>query len=86
MGSASSFSSLGNSGEYDYEFSVWPAEGRWEGAVYEVFRYFPRISVTYTEKGFAGFRDSLERSGFTLREATRVPHREPERLSWPAGR
>ena len=67
--------------EYDYEFNVWPAEGSWEAAVYELFRCYPRIQVTYSEGGFVGFRGSLERSGFTLREATRVPHHEPERLS-----
>lgn len=63
---------------YDYEFSVWPAEHGWESAVYEVFRHLPRISVPVTECQFRTFRDSLERSGLTLREATRLPHREPE--------
>lgn len=66
------------SDEFDYEFSVWPAEHRWEPAVYEVFRGMPRLSITETEDGFERFRDSLERSGFSLRETTRVPHYEPE--------
>lgn len=66
--------------EYDFEFSVWPEERRWEAAVYEVFRYLPRITLTASERGFSELRDSLERSGFTLREATRIPHHEPERF------
>jgi len=64
--------------QYDFEFSVWPAEHRWEGAVYELFRHLPRISMPATENQFRTFRTSLERSGFTIREATRVPHHEPE--------
>jgi hypothetical protein len=65
---------------YDFEFSVWPAERMWEPAVYEVFRHLPRISVSSDTARFREFRDSLERSGFILREATRVPHYEPERV------
>jgi hypothetical protein len=65
-------------GMYDYEFSVWPVERTWEPAVYEIFRYVPRISITTTENEFQLFRASLERSGFSLRETTRVPHRQPE--------
>jgi hypothetical protein len=64
--------------EYDFEFSVWPAESGWESAVYDVFRHLPRISMPATERQFRAFRASLERSGFTLREATRVPHYKPE--------
>lgn len=63
---------------YDYEFSVWPAEHGWESAVYEVFRHVPRICIPATENQFRAFRSSLERSGLTLRETTRIPHHEPE--------
>ena len=56
--------------EYDYEFSVWPHERGWESAVYEVFRHFPRVCLTATEDQFCVLRDSLERSGFTLRETS----------------
>ena len=63
---------------YDYEFSVWPHERGWESAIYEVFQYFPRICMTTTEDEFCAFRVSLERSGFTLRATTRIPHHEPE--------
>lgn len=66
--------------EYDYEFSVWPSDEGWERPVYEVFRSFPRVCITMTEDEFQPFRDALERSGFTLREASRVPHYEPEPL------
>lgn len=66
--------------EYDYEFSAWPDEGKWEQPVYELFRYYPRVTITDTEAGFTAFRATLERAGFTLREATRVPHHHPERL------
>lgn len=66
---------------YDYEFSVWPVEQRWEAAIYEVFRYVPRILITTTEDEFRSFRDAIERSGFSLRETTRVPHYEPEPVS-----
>ena len=72
--------------EYDFEFSVWPAEQMWEAAVYEMFLHFPRISIAASECLFREFRDSLERCGFTLREATRVPHHEPEHLSWASAR
>lgn len=46
--------------------------------MYDIFGDLPRRVVTMTEGGFNGFRDSLERSGFTLREIERVPHHEPE--------
>ena len=64
--------------EHDYEFSVWPHEHRWPQAVYEIFRNVPRMVMTFTGDGFAGFRADAERSGLTLREVTRVPHHEPE--------
>ena len=63
---------------FDYEFSVWPAEHGWERSVYELFRSIPRISIMMGDDQFQLFRDSLGRSGFTLREGTRVPHHEPE--------
>jgi hypothetical protein len=67
--------------EYAYEFSVWPERG-WEQPVYEMFRNLgQRMIMTFTEAGFTGFRDSLERSGLTLREVTRVPHHEPEAVA-----
>lgn len=69
---------MGVSNSYDYEFSVWPAERRWESPIYDVFRCFPRIILELTETQFQGLRDALERSGLTLRETTRVPHQEPE--------
>ncbi len=62
---------------YDYEFSVWPAQGQ-ETSLFDVFRNVRRMVMTFTPDEFAGFRDSLGRSGFTLREVTRVPHHEPE--------
>jgi hypothetical protein len=68
--------------EYDYEFSVWPHDRGWESAVYEVFRHFPRICLTAAENQFCVLQDSLERSGFTLRETTRVPHYEPEPVNY----
>ena len=64
--------------EYDYEFRLWPLEQSWERAVYEVFQMYPRVCFTMTETEFHGFRDDLERSGFTLRETSRVPHSHPE--------
>jgi hypothetical protein len=63
---------------YDYEFSAWPNENGWESAVYEVFRHVPRICIATAEDQFRAFRASLERSGFTLRETTRVLHHKPE--------
>lgn len=62
---------------YDYEFRVWPAQGQ-ETSLFEVFRNVHRMVLTFTPEDFAGFRDSLGRSGFTLREVTRVPYCEPE--------
>jgi hypothetical protein len=64
--------------EYDYEFSVWPSDRGWDPAVYEVFRSLPRIAMVLAEDDFRLFRASLERSGFTIREATRALHHEPE--------
>lgn len=64
--------------EYDYEFRLWPREHTWERPVYEIFATYPRVVMTMSEADFQGFRDSLERSGFTLREASRVPHHDPE--------
>lgn len=63
---------------WDYEFYVWPHERNWEPAVYDLFRHYPRVSIPAGERWFEEFRNSLERCGFTLREATRVPHYEPE--------
>jgi hypothetical protein len=64
---------------WDYEFSVWPHERCWEQAVYDLFRNMATRQVhVLTGTGFAAFRASLERSGFTLREIERVPHHEPE--------
>ena len=63
---------------YDYEFYVWPHERHWEPAVYELFRHYPRVSVPADDRWFSEFRDSLDRSGFTLREIECVPHYEPE--------
>ena len=64
--------------EYDYEFSLWPNEHGWEQPVYQIFQMYPRVCLTMSETEFHGFRDALERSGFTLREASRVPHYDPE--------
>lgn len=72
---------MSDEAEYSYEFSVWPHERGWEAAMYELFRYYPRVCIVLTETGFRTFRDSLERSGFTLREVTRVPHHDPEIVS-----
>jgi len=63
---------------YEYEFRVWPTEQGWENSVHEVFRNFPRVALVMRVQEFEEFRASLERSGFTLRETTRVPHYEPE--------
>ncbi len=63
---------------YDYEFRLWPDEHTWEHPLYEVFRMYPRVILTISEAEFHRFRDSLERSGFTLRETSRTPHHEPE--------
>lgn len=64
---------------YDYEFVVWPAEGH-EPPIYEVFRNTNRMVMQFTQDDFNGFRDSLGREGFTLREVTRTPSQEPERV------
>lgn len=64
--------------QYDYEFSVWPAEGKHGAAVYELFRHYPRACVTVAEAGFSVFREQLGMAGLTLREVTRVPHHDPE--------
>jgi hypothetical protein len=66
--------------QYDYEFSVWPDERGWEKPIYDVFQMYPRVCLTMTEADFHGFRDALERSGFTLRETSRVPHYDPETI------
>lgn len=64
---------------WDYEFTVWPYESTWEWSIYELFRNMTtRQVMTFTETGWASFRASVERSGFTLREIERVPHHEPE--------
>lgn len=78
MSNAAPSAHAGHCLEYDYEFSVWPHERGWEDPVYEVFRHFPRVCLTVTEAQFCVLQESLERSGFTLREATRVPHQQPE--------
>lgn len=57
--------------EWHYEFSVWPREDAWEQPIYETFRFYPRISMTFTEAGWATYSASMERSGFTLREVER---------------
>jgi hypothetical protein len=65
---------------YDYEFSLWPNEYGWEQPVFQVFQMYPRVCFTMTEAEFHGFRDVLERSGFSLRETSRVPHHDPETI------
>jgi hypothetical protein len=77
-GIPAAFLAPGDDTLYDYEFSVWPAEGRWEPAVHEVFRFMHRIEITKTSAGFRFFRDTLEQGGFSLREVTRTPHADPE--------
>lgn len=67
-----------NGGLYEYEFNLWPTEGRWERPIYDVFRLLPRVAMDLDEAGFRDVRDALERSGFSLRDATRVPYKEPE--------
>jgi hypothetical protein len=41
---------------------------------------YPRLCFTMTETEFHGFRDALERGGFSLRETSRVPHHDPEAI------
>lgn len=67
------------SGRFVYEFNVWPSAG-WEPAVYEIFKSVHRQAMEFTVDGFADFRSSLERCGFSLREVTRVPYHDPEIL------
>lgn len=64
--------------KWDYEYSLWPAEGSWGEAVYQAFRGMPRNQLTFTEAEWGAFRDSLDRRRFTLREVTRTPHHDPE--------
>lgn len=60
----------------DYSFCVWPEEGTWEQPMYEVFRNFTRMEMTFTPLEWSQFCASLERSGFTVREADSRSHDE----------
>jgi hypothetical protein len=65
---------------WSYSFSVWPAE-KWghEPSLYELFRFLTgRVEMVFTKDAFEGFRSSLSRQGFTLREVERWPYHEPE--------
>ncbi len=65
---------------YDYSFSVWPDERRAvPQAVFDLFRMLGwRVEMPFTEDEFVAFRLTVGRFGLTLREVSRVPHREPE--------
>jgi len=67
---------------FDYEFSVWPVEydapspSSW--ALFETFKFVPRMQMTRTEDEFQAYRVAMNKCGFSLREISRVPHHEPE--------
>lgn len=69
---------------WDYSFSFWPEERspRWNWAGYALFKLLgqSRVVMDFTEKDFEEFRESLVKTGLTLREIERVPHFEPERV------
>lgn len=67
--------------KYDYSFCVWPCEG-WghPKELFDVFRMYGRLVLTFTSAEFEAFRSSLDRAGFGLREVERVPYHEPESI------
>lgn len=70
------------SAKWAYCFTLWPAE-TW-GFKRALFNYFQFINTScemeFTEAEFERFRSELNHDGFTLREITRVPYREPETI------
>jgi hypothetical protein len=67
--------------QWEYEFSVWPAERGFSRAVYKLFEFLnTRVVMEFTENDFNLFRDALNNHGITLREIERRPYVRSERV------
>lgn len=56
----------------EYQFAVWPLEGSWERSVYDLFRQYGRVSMSFTDDEWLLFQASMEHQGFTLREVEKM--------------
>lgn len=64
--------------KFDYSFCIWPNETQWffKRSTFDLFKLFPRVEMTFTEREFQAFTQDQSHCGLTLREIERRPHHE----------